>query len=132
MTAPLRDPVLINDWHPVAIAAELAPGQQTATLLLDTHVLVWRSQDGRLHAWEDRCPHRGMKLSMGTLQSDGVTCPYHGWIFGEDGQCKHIPAMPELTPERMTGGVTTYAVQELYGLVWVCLCTPEQDVLPFP
>ena len=51
MTAPLRDPVLINDWHPVAIAAELAPGQQTATLLLDTHVLVWRSQDGRLHAW---------------------------------------------------------------------------------
>ena len=132
MTTPLRDPVLINDWHPVAIAAELAPGQQTATLLLDTHVLVWRSQDGRLHAWEDRCPHRGMKLSMGTLQADGVTCPYHGWIFGEDGQCKHIPAMPELTPERMTGRVTTYAVQERYGLVWVCLGTPAQDVLPFP
>lgn len=132
MTTPLRDPVLINDWHPVAISANLAPGTMRATLLLDNHLLLWRAPDGRLNAWEDRCPHRSMKLSMGALQSDGVVCPYHGWIFGAGGQCAHIPAMPELPPERLTARVTTYEVQERYGLVWVCMGTPAQDVPAFP
>jgi Rieske [2Fe-2S] domain len=28
-------------------------------------VVVWRGQDGKVHAWEDWCPHRGMRLSFG-------------------------------------------------------------------
>lgn len=126
------DPVLLNDWHPVGISTQLAAGQMVASQLLDTGIVIWRDSEGVVHAWEDRCPHRGMKLSMGPLESDGVVCPYHGWIFGKEGQCKHIPALPDMAPESMTARVTQYAVKEQYGLIWVCMGTPAQDVLLFP
>ncbi|GAB2181718.1 aromatic ring-hydroxylating dioxygenase subunit alpha [Denitratisoma sp. agr-D3] len=132
MNATLQDPVLLNDWHPVAIGKQLAAGTQLPTQLLDTPLVVWRDSEGALHAWEDRCPHRGMKLSMGPLQDDGLVCPYHGWIFGKDAKCKHIPALPELGGDQLKAKVTTYAVKEAHGLVWVCLGTPAQDVLAFP
>ena len=46
------------------------------------------------HVWEDRCPHRGMRLSMGFVRSDRIACLYHGWQYGTDGHCLYIPAHP--------------------------------------
>ncbi|MGB1508948.1 MAG: Rieske (2Fe-2S) protein, partial [Paracoccaceae bacterium] len=31
-------------------------------------VVVWRSTSGKLSAWENRCPHRGMRLSHGFVR----------------------------------------------------------------
>lgn len=126
------DPVLSNDWHPVAIATELAPGAMIATRLLDQPLVIWRDAVGTLNAWEDRCPHRGMKMSMGCIQDQGLACPYHGWVFASGGRCVHVPAHPDMPAESLKARMTAYAVQERYGLVWVCLGTPAQDVLPFP
>lgn len=132
MDAPLRDPVLLNDWHPVAIAANLPRGQMQATELLDLPLVIWRDTADGLHAWEDRCPHRGMKLSMGSLQDDHLTCPYHGWRFDPTGHCAHIPALPGLAGDQLKGRLTPFAVEERHGLIWVCLGAPAQTVAPFP
>ncbi len=128
----VRDPVLLDDWHPVALATHMPPGSMLGTHLLDTALVVWRDSLGKLHAWEDRCPHRGMKLSMGTLVDDTVRCPYHGWEFGAGGGCRRVPALPQLRATDLKACATTFAVRERYGLVWVCLGTPVQEVLPFP
>ncbi len=128
----LVDPVALNDWHPVGIADALAAGSMLAAPLLDTPLVIWRDSAGELHAWEDRCPHRGMKLSMGVLADDTLTCPYHGWRFGKEGRCHRIPALPDLKEGNLKGQVRTYAVKEAYGLIWACMGTPAQDVLPFP
>ena len=127
-----HDPVVLNDWHPVAIAAGIAPGKMAATTLLGLGIVLWRDQGGTLHAWEDRCPHRGMKLSMGTLQADTLTCPYHGWQFGAQGRCRHIPALPELQEGHLRAQAKVLAVKQAYGLAWVCAGSPQQDVPPFP
>ena len=34
-----------------------------------------------VHAMEDACPHAGVPLSDGTLESGVVTCRAHGWPF---------------------------------------------------
>jgi phenylpropionate dioxygenase-like ring-hydroxylating dioxygenase large terminal subunit len=129
----MSDPVLLNDWHPVAISAQIATGALTATDLLDTRLALWRDSGGVLHAWEDRCPHRGTRLSMGTLENDTLRCAYHGWRFGSDGRCQHIPALPALNRSNLKAQVASYRVQECYGLVWVCLGTPAHDAPPrFP
>lgn len=132
MNAPLRDPVLLNDWHPVAISSNVVLGKLEATTLLDTPVVIWRDAEGEIHAWEDRCPHRGIKLSLGGIETKGVVCPYHGWVFGSDAQCCHVPALPDADAQKINAKVKTFAVKEQYGLVWVCLGTPVLDVLPFP
>jgi phenylpropionate dioxygenase-like ring-hydroxylating dioxygenase large terminal subunit len=128
------DPVLLNDWHPVALSTQIAAGSPGAPMLavdlLETRVVLWRDSGGVLHAWEDRCPHRGTRLSMGALRDDTLTCPYHGWAFGKDGRCTRIPALPDA---QLKARVAVYQVQERYGLAWVCLGTPAQDGPPaFP
>ena len=126
------DPVILNDWHPVAQASHVAAGALLAADLLDTRIVLWRDSGGMPHAWEDRCPHRGTRLSMGALRADTLRCAYHGWSFGGDGRCKHIPALPALGEANLKAQVAVYKVQELYGLVWVCLGTPSDGPPRFP
>ncbi|MEE7493324.1 oxidoreductase [Methylobacterium oryzae] len=79
---------------------------------------VWRGDDGKTRAWENRCPHRGMRLSYGFVRGNRLTCLYHGWGYDGDGACVSIPAHPTLTPPK-TIKVARYACVEAAGLVWV-------------
>ena len=127
------DPVLLNDWHPVALSQGIVAGAITATDLLEMRLALWRDSGGALHAWEDRCPHRGTRLSMGVLHGDTLRCAYHGWTFGSEGRCKHIPALPALGETNLKAQVATFHVQECYGLVWICLGEPATATPPpFP
>lgn len=126
----MNDPVLLDDWHPVLAGASLATGALQAVTLLGQDVLVWRDKAGHCHAWEDRCPHRGTRLSLGQVEGDTLACRYHAWRFGIDGTCVHIPAQASAPlPGR---GVRTFAAAEAYGLIWACIGTPRHAVPPFP
>ena len=39
----LNDPVLLNDWHVVAYAADLQEGKPMAARLLEEDIVLWRS-----------------------------------------------------------------------------------------
>lgn len=125
------DAVLRSDWHPVASSAALTAQALLATTLLDTELVLWRDGHGAVQAWEDRCPHRGMKLSKGARDGDALVCAYHGWSFAADAQCTQIPAMPGFRPPQRARA-RTHPVRERYGMVWVCLGDPAGDVPPFP
>lgn len=127
----IRDPVLFDDWHPVALSQAVPAGTVVASSLLGTDLALWRSRDGTLHAWEDRCPHRGTRFSIGSVRDDGLQCAYHAWQFAPSGQCIAVPAMPRLKPSASLCA-RAFGVAERYGLVWVCLGSPAADVLPFP
>jgi phenylpropionate dioxygenase-like ring-hydroxylating dioxygenase large terminal subunit len=62
-----------------------------------------------LLAFEDRCPHRGVPLSLGTMGSRGLVCAYHGWTFGPDGRCRADPRIK----------VPVFPLQERDGLIWI-------------
>jgi phenylpropionate dioxygenase-like ring-hydroxylating dioxygenase large terminal subunit len=123
---------LMNDWHVVASSQDLQPEKILKVRLLGQDVVLWRNGDQAV-AWEDRCPHRGASLARGWVEKDTLVCPYHGLAFNGEGKCVHIPAHPEQPPSaRSKACVKTYNIKECYGMIWVCLGTPEQDVAPFP
>jgi phenylpropionate dioxygenase-like ring-hydroxylating dioxygenase large terminal subunit len=124
----IDDPILLHDWHVVARVAELADKPKSVRLL-DHELVLWRSADG-VHAWHDLCLHRGARLSGGRVANDCLACPYHGWEYNDAGRCVRIPAHPEQPPPAKAQ-TTVYAVQEKYGLVWVCLGTPAHGVPDF-
>lgn len=127
----VTDVVLNNDWHVVASSQDLQPGKILKVRLLGQDVVLWRSGDQAV-AWEDRCPHRGASLARGWIEKDALVCPYHGLAFNGEGKCVHVPAHPDQAPpERSKACVQTYHVQERYGMIWVCLGTPQQDVPVF-
>jgi phenylpropionate dioxygenase-like ring-hydroxylating dioxygenase large terminal subunit len=126
----LDDPVLIDDWHVVARAADVAERQPTAARLMDEDLVLWRSGD-RVHAWRDLCVHRGARLSLGSVSGGRLACAYHGWTYDEEGRCVHFPAHPEQRPPG-TACATVYRAVERYGWIWVSLGFPEHDVAAFP
>lgn len=116
-------------WHPVALSATLGPGRVTGARVLGAPVAVWRDAEGRAHVWEDRCPHRGMRLSLGFVREGVLTCLYHGWRFGPEGSCRHIPAHPEITPPE-TIRASRHPAAEAGGLVWAMGEGPPPDPGP--
>lgn len=104
--------------HAVAASAAIARGQVIAVNCAGRDHAVWRDADGALHAHPDRCPHRGMPLSLGVVRGDRLHCAYHGWAFDGSGACRAIPAQADLEPPRGVA-LSTRAVQERDGVVWL-------------
>ena len=107
-----------HGWWPVALAETIAPGSSAGTRLSGRELVVWRDAAGQPHVWEDRCPHRGMRLSFGFVRGSLIACLYHGWQFGPDGRCSHIPAHPDLRVPA-TIRATIYPAAEHLGIIWV-------------
>jgi phenylpropionate dioxygenase-like ring-hydroxylating dioxygenase large terminal subunit len=119
-------------WHPVMAVDDLPAGAPLAVRLLSDDVVLWRDAQGAPHAWADRCPHRGTKLSLGRVLPDGagLECPYHGWQFDTAGQCVVIPALPAFKPPA-AHRACAYEAREAHGLVWVRMEAGDAEV-PLP
>lgn len=115
----------LQGWYPLALARDVQPGTSAGTRVEGKEIVVWRDVNGAPHAWEDRCPHRGMKLSFGFVRGDHIACLYHGWQYDTAGQCRYIPAHPDLkVPKSIT--VPTFGVAELGGIIWGSFDTEEE------
>lgn len=112
------------DWQPVALARDLPRLTVMPVCVNGTDVALWRSASGRLAAWSDRCPHRGMRLSHGFVRGEALSCIYHGWRYGADGHCLRIPAHPDLAPPEAIRVPVFHAV-ESGDVVWVAPHTPD-------
>jgi nitrite reductase/ring-hydroxylating ferredoxin subunit len=105
-------------WYPVALSNGLETGRSGGTRLFGQELCIWRDANGIAHAWEDRCPHRGMRLSFGFVRGDRIACLYHGWQYDTQGQCRFIPAHADLDVPA-TINVATYTCTERLGMLWV-------------
>lgn len=120
-------------WHPVT-HSEAVADRPLAVRLLSQDLVLWRDAQGTAHAAPDRCPHRGTRLSLGrVVHHDGsscLECPYHGWQFDGDGQCRVIPALPGFVPPG-SHGLKPVALRERHGLVWLRLHDGDTDLPAF-
>lgn len=107
-------------WTGVALDRQIQPASSNPVILDGQALAVWRGEDGPVRVWEDRCPHRGMRLSFGFVRGNTLRCIYHGWAYGTDGQCVEIPAHPALTPPK-TICASSYPAETRYGIVWTTL-----------
>src|ERR1700704_4359223 len=53
---------------------------------LDQSVVVVRTEDMGVTAFQNACRHRGVKVVQGSgTCARGFRCPFHGWCYGPDG-----------------------------------------------
>jgi phenylpropionate dioxygenase-like ring-hydroxylating dioxygenase large terminal subunit len=124
--------MLKNFWYAVEFADRLGAKPLRVTVL-GQHLALYRTPEGRAVALSDLCVHRGAALSGGAVQGDRIVCPYHGWEYAPDGQCKKIPANPCARSIPLKARVDSYPVQERYGFIWVFLGDlPEAERPPMP
>ncbi len=105
-------------WYPVEIDRNLGKGKVIEVTFWRRSIALFRGQDGVVHAIENRCVHRQLKLSMGEVQGCTLVCLYHGWTYDGSGKVVAIPhdlfgrEMPKFR-------VPSYPVQIRYGLIWI-------------
>jgi len=59
---------------------------------LDQSVVVLRTEDMGVRAFENACRHRGVRFVQGRGTCEhGFTCPFHGWCYGPDGTNAGVP-----------------------------------------
>ena len=118
---------LRNAWHPVAEVDDVRPGPVSVRLLGDD-IVLWRADDDSVVVAPDRCPHREAPLSIGSVVDGALVCHYHGWSFGCGGRCVGIPSSGPDAAIPPAAHLPEIHLEERYGLVWVCLGTPNGDL----
>ena len=130
---PETEAFLMNCWYVAAWDYELIDGKLLPRTLLDKPVVLYRGDSGRVVALDNRCAHRGAKLSNGRREGDCLRCMYHGLKFDPSGKCVQIPGQDNIPPRL---GVRSYPVVERDHLIWIWMGDPAQadpaKILDFP
>ena len=103
---------LLGHWYVIAKSADIAPQTVRAVKALGADLVLWRDINGRLHCLEDRCPHRGARLSHGNVREAGISCSYHGVTVDGSGVIAEVPALGKCGLEGRAA-VKSYRVREL-------------------
>ena len=112
---------LKNCWYVGGWDHEVMDGKLLERRLLNQPVVFYRGESGQIVALDNRCCHRGAKLSQGRIEGDCVRCMYHGLKFDASGKCVQIPGQERIPPQL---GVKSYPVVEKQHLLWIWMGDP--------
>ena len=83
-----QEKVFASSWVAVCCLPQVRkPGNIIVTDVAGRSILVLIDKKGNLRAFYNFCRHRGSKLLEVNCQRKSIRCPYHGWVYGLDGQC---------------------------------------------
>jgi phenylpropionate dioxygenase-like ring-hydroxylating dioxygenase large terminal subunit len=80
-----------NAWYVAANRQDVGRALLGRTVV-NTPLVIYRTQGGEAVVLDGRCPHRHFPLAHSALEGDTVRCGYHGFVFGADGQCVEVPS----------------------------------------
>ncbi|MEP7702804.1 aromatic ring-hydroxylating dioxygenase subunit alpha [Paraglaciecola sp. 25GB23A] len=117
-----RDGKRVNNWYILCLASEVAQ-KPIRRIMYDKPYVIFRDENGGLSCLEDRCLHRGTKLSEGQCKNGQIVCPYHGWTYDKHG---HVTDIPSEGPDKNSRYKIARPHQyEKNGVLWIC---PSQEM----
>ncbi len=80
MNAPVAE--VGRNWLDVGPLGEIPRRGARQVITPWLTIALVRTQDDRVFALEDRCPHKQGPLSQGIVHGASITCPLHNWVIG--------------------------------------------------
>ena len=122
--------LLRSYWQPAALVSEM-PGERPvkAVRIMSEDLVLFKKREG----WgliSRYCAHRGVDLSYGRLEEDGIRCLYHGWLYNGEGKCVEQPAEPEHSQFLGKIRIANYPCVEKNGIIFTYM--GAGDPPPFP
>ncbi len=83
-----RNEIFAKTWQLLGPVSQVAErGEYVAADIAGIKVFAIRGRDGELRAFRNVCRHRGAQLlEEGTGRCATIRCPYHQWVFADDGR----------------------------------------------
>jgi vanillate O-demethylase monooxygenase subunit len=108
-----------NAWYAAGLSRDFTPGKLTAHKIVGRPIVMWRTREGKVVAFDDRCAHKRFPLSKGRLmEDDTLECAYHGLRYDCTGKCVKVPSQPN-GPIPAQAKTNPFPVIEQDGFVWV-------------
>ncbi|MEH1769024.1 aromatic ring-hydroxylating dioxygenase subunit alpha [Nostoc sp.] len=106
-------------WYPVCFLQDFPINRPYRFSLYEEPFVLFKNTDGQIICLTDRCAHRAARLSDGQIIDGRIECLYHGWQFGQDGKCLHIPQLSKEAKIPVSACVSCFKVIERQGIIWV-------------
>jgi phenylpropionate dioxygenase-like ring-hydroxylating dioxygenase large terminal subunit len=114
-----------HGWYAAFESSELGSTKPLSVRRFGVDLVCWRNQSGHPVIQRDLCPHRSVKLSLGSITKSGtIACPFHGMQFDSEGACRHVP---ETGKPASALFLKTFRTVEKHGFIWLWY----GDDLPF-
>src|SRR5438309_7636037 len=78
-------------WQPVAGEAEFESAPVKPLRIMGEDLVLYRDRSGNLGLVDRHCPHRRADLCYGFVETEGLRCGYHGWLWDHTGRCLQQP-----------------------------------------
>src|SRR5260221_14414709 len=105
-------------WYLLAESASLAPGDVVPLHYFGRELVLFRTEGGEPVLLDAHCPHLGAHLGHGgTVDGEGIRCPFHSWRFDSTGRCEDVPY--KTSPGVPDTGVACWPLREASGLILV-------------
>lgn len=111
----------LNQWYVAGFSWELED-KPLARTLLNQSIVMFRTGSGEVAALENRCCHKSLPLSCGTIENRGVRCGYHGLLFAPSGACLEVPGQDRVPTKAR---VKSYTLVERDQILWIWM--PQVD-----
>jgi phenylpropionate dioxygenase-like ring-hydroxylating dioxygenase large terminal subunit len=119
-------------WQPAALVDELSGSNRPIKpiKLFGEDLVIFKDDKGRYGLVGRHCPHRGTDLAYGRLESGGLRCAFHGWLFDVTGKCLETPAEPDGSNLCANIKQKAYPVVEKSGILFAYLGPGEPPAFP--
>jgi phenylpropionate dioxygenase-like ring-hydroxylating dioxygenase large terminal subunit len=79
-------------WFQIGWSSDYPTSEALPRRYFGQELVVYRSEDGTLHALDAYCRHMGAHLGYGgKVEGDCIICPFHAWEWNSDGENTSIP-----------------------------------------
>ena len=124
-----------NYWYVVELSKKLKKGKSQEVIFWNSPIAIFRGEDGKVRAVENRCAHRQLRLTTGVVSGNDIICQYHGWTYDGCGKCVAISHEIGTTKKDKLPNiqVRSYPVEEKYGFIWIFPGDPKMATeVPLP
>lgn len=111
-------------WYAALLSKELKRGEVKEVVFWRRSFALYRGQDGVVRCVENRCAHRNIKLTLGTVEGCTLRCAYHGWAYDGAGCLVDMPHND--FGKKLKLRLEHFPVAEKHGLIWVFPGEPEE------
>lgn len=122
--------LLRSYWQPAGLVSEMPDERPVKQVrIMGEDLVLFKKKEG----WgliSRFCAHRGVDLSYGRLEEDGIRCLYHGWLYDGQGRCVEQPAEPEHSQFLGKIRIANYPCVERNGIIFTYM--GAGDPPPFP
>ena len=121
-----------NQWYAILESKEVKPGKIIGVTRMGEKLVAWRDSHGQVTVMSDRCPHRGVALSVGKLTGDCIQCPFHGFEFDTSGACRVVPANGQNVEPPKALHIHTYPTREGHDFIYIWWGEAQGELPPLP